>query len=361
MTDVQVVPETREVATPAAPARRGSARARVAAIYAAAALVVLLLDAAVLMLLGADPFVALPNMLSSSVGSLPALSQTIERTIPLLLGAGAVVFAMRAGLINLGVDGQIQAGAVAATGAAFAFATAPSLLVVPAVVIAGAIGGAMLAAPPAFLRARLGVNELFTTVMLNFVAILAVEYLTTGPWTDAATGEAIGRPIALGARLSDLWSRGPHQGALIALAVVVGLWLLLFRTRTGFTLRATGSNPLAAAYGGVDARRAVVAAMLISGAIAGIAGAIEMAGVHGRLIYGMATNFGYLSVLVAVLSRRSLVGVVPVSFAFGALIVGSDSLQRSVNLPASTTLVFQAVTVITVLVLDQTLTRRGLV
>ena len=133
---------------------------------------------------------------------------------------------------------------------------------------------------------------------------------------------------------------------------------MLFRTRFGFTVRAAGTNLLAARYGGVRSERLTVAALVIAGSVAGLAGAIEVLGIHGRLIFGMATNFGYLSVLVAVLARRSLVAVVPVSFAFAALIVGSDSLQRSVNLPASTTLVFQAVTVLTVLVLDQVLRGR---
>lgn len=326
--------------------------------YVSAAVVVVCLDAVALLLLGADPTVALPEILRSSVGSVQAVGETIDKSLPLLLGGVAVVFAMRAGLLNLGVDGQIQFGAIGAAGFALAFPDLPAVVLLPGVLVAGVLGGAFIAAPPAVLRARFGVNELFTTVMLNFVAVLAVEYLTTGPWTDESTGEAIGRPIASAAQLGDLFDRGPHQGVIAVLVVALGLWVVLFRSRFGFAVRATGANLVAAHYGGIRASRIALGSLLISGCVAGLAGAIEVSGVYGRLIFGLATNFGYLSVLVAVLARRSLIGVIPVSFTFGALIVGSDSLQRSVNLPASTTLVFQAVTVLTVLVIDQVLQAR---
>lgn len=339
-------------------AGRGRAALEVAIIYGLGLLVALLVNAALLAALGANPVTAYGTILSSALGSIAGLSQTLNRTTPLLLGASAVAFAMRAGYVNLGIDGQIYAGAILATGVAFLLDGWPAVVLLPVVLLAGVVGGGLLASIPAWLRATRGINELFVTVMLNFVALFLAEYLATGPWTDPVAGEAITVPIPSAADLPRLLPGGGHAGIVLAVPIAIGLSLWLLRTRGGFEFRAAGANPLAARFGGVRLVRIGVIALVVAGALGGLAGAIEVTGVHSRLLTGLTPNFGYISVLVAVLARRSPVATIPVAFGFAVLIVGADSLQRSVDLPASAALVFQAVVVVTILAFETPRGRR---
>lgn len=337
---------------------RARAALEVAIIYGLGLVVALLVNAALLAALGANPVTAYGTILSSALGSIAGLSQTLNRTTPLLLGASAVAFAMRAGYVNLGIDGQIYAGAILATGVAFLLDGWPAVVLLPVVLLAGVVGGGLLASIPAWLRATRGINELFVTVMLNFVALFFAEYLATGPWTDPVAGEAITVPIPSAADLPRLLPGGGHAGIVLAVPIAIGLSLWLLRTRGGFEFRAAGANPLAARFGGVRLVRIGVIALVVAGALGGLAGAIEVTGVHSRLLTGLTPNFGYISVLVAVLARRSPVATIPVAFGFAVLIVGADSLQRSVELPASAALVFQAVVVVTILAFETPRGRR---
>lgn len=342
-------------------ARRVSARRRTvvetAVIYVIGIVAALVVNGLLLLAIGANPVTAYGTILSSSLGSLSGLAQTLNRMTPLLLGATGVAFAMRAGYVNLGTDGQIYAGAIAATGVAFALDGAPGIVLVPLVLLAGILGGAVLASIPAWLRATRGINELFVTVMLNFVALFLAEYLATGPWTDPVAGEAITVPIPAAADLPRLFGGG-HIGIVIAvpIAVVVSAWLL--RTRGGFEFRSAGANALAARFGGVRLVRVGIIALVVAGALGGLAGSIEVAGVHSRLLTGLTPNFGYMAVLIAVLARRRPLATIPVAFGFAVLIVGADSLQRSVQLPASAVLLFQAVVVVAVLAFETPKGRR---
>lgn len=349
-----------EASLPAAPERsnqrwglfRLTAASETLLIYGVGILVAFTINGLLLAAIGADPIAAYGKILSSSLGSVSGIAQTLNRATPLLLGSTAVAFAMRAGYINLGVDGQIYAGAITATGVAFLLEGMPAVIVLPLVLLAGIGGGALLASIPAYLRSRRGVNELFVTVMLNFVAFQIAEYLATGPWTDPVAGEAITVPIPTAAFLPKLLSGGGHIGILLAipLAMAVSFWLM--RTRRGFEFRASGANALASRFGGVSLRRMGVIALVVAGALAGLAGSIEVTGVHTRLLTGITPNFGYMAVLIAVLARRRPMATIVVSFAFAVLIVGADSLQRSVALPASAVFVFQAVVVLAVLLFE---------
>ncbi len=356
MADTTLVESETEVE--AAAAGRGRSAIEVTAIYVLGLVVALVVNALLLLALGADPVAAYGTILSSALGSIGGLSQTLNRTTPLLLGASAVAFAMRAGYVNLGIDGQIYAGAILATGVAFLLDGWPALVLLPVVLVAGVVGGGLLASIPAWLRATRGINELFVTVMLNFVALFLAEYLATGPWTDPVAGEAITVPIPSAADLPRLLPGGGHVGILLAVPIAIGLSLWLARTRAGFEFRAAGSNALAARFGGVRLVRIGVIALVVAGALGGLAGAIEVTGVHSRLLTGLTPNFGYMAVLVAVLARRRPLATIPVAFAFAVLIVGADSLQRSVDLPASAALVFQAVVVVSILAFETTRGRR---
>jgi len=214
-------------------------------------------------------------------------------------------------------------------------------------------GGALYGLIPAALRAYFAVSEIFVTVMLNFVAGFLTEYLATGPWNDPLAGEAITRPIPRAAALPMLLPRaGTHAGIVIALGAVAGVWWLLSRTVLGYQIRAVGDNPRAARIGGVPITAVTLFALTASGALGGLAGAVEVAGFHYRLILGLTPGYGVMAILIAVLARQRPVGAAVAAFFFAVLLVGSDSLQRSVGLPGSAVFVFQAVIVLTVLVAE---------
>jgi len=321
--------------------------------YVVAGAVAAVAGALVIALMGGDVLSAYRSFLWSSLGTAGGFAQTLNKMCPLLLGGLAVGVARRAGYFNIGVDGQIYAGAIAATGVALALecATTPALAVL--VIAVGVIGGGLFAAIPGALRAWWSVNEIFVTVMLNFVAAFLTEYLTTGPWNDVMAGEAITRLVPDAATLPMLSVRaGSHAGIFVALAMTGVVWLLVERTRWGFEVRALGDNARAARVAGIPTARITFAVLVASGALAGLAGAIEVTALHHRLILGLTPGYGVMAILIAVLGQSRPAGILVVSFAMAVLLVGSDSLQRSIGLPASAALVFQALIVLSVLFVD---------
>jgi ABC-type uncharacterized transport system permease subunit len=327
----------------------------VTARYGAAVCAGIVVSALVIAAMGADAWVAYRTLFHSSLGSLVGFGQTLNKVSPLLLGGLGVGLGLRAGCFNIGVDGQIYIGAITATGLALGLESwpIPAVLFVCLVLLAGVAGGAFFGWLPAVLRARWGVSEIFVTVMLNFVAIYLTEYLSTGPWNDPMAGEAITRPIPVGAGLSLLVpSAGTHLGILLAVGITILMWVFLERTVLGFEIGAVGDNERAARIAGVNTRWIILFALCASGALAGLAGAIEVAGLHNRLILGLSPGYGVVTILIAVLGKNSPWGILAAAFGMALLLVGSDSLQRSVGLPASAALVFQAIVVLTVLALE---------
>ncbi|MER3455952.1 MAG: ABC transporter permease [candidate division GAL15 bacterium] len=311
--------------------------------YAGAAALAAGLLAALVAAVGGDVLGALGALVRASFGTLGGVGQTLNKVVPLLLGSLAVVLGMRGGVFNIGVDGQIYAGAVTATGLALAAPGLPGAVALPVALVAGLAGGAAWAALPALLRARYAVSEIFVTVMLNFIALFGVEYLSTGPWNDPMAGEAITRPIARAYQLPLLLPQGgAHAGILLAVLAAVVVWALLYRTVLGYEIRATGDNPSAARLGGIPVEGTTALVLVLSGALAGLAGAVEVTGFHHRLILGLSPGYGVMSILIAVLGRRTVPGAVVGSVLFAVLVVGSDSLQRSAGLPASAVFVLQA-------------------
>jgi len=311
--------------------------------YAGALALALGLLAGLVAAVGGDVLAALSSLVRASFGTLGGVGQTLNKITPLMLGSLAVVVGMRGGVFNIGVDGQIYLGAVMATGVGLTLTDLPGVLAVPLALAAGVAGGALWGGVPGLLRARYGVSEIFVTVMLNFIALFLVEYLSTGPWNDPMAGEAITRPVAQAFRLPLLLPRGgAHVGVLLAVAAAVAVWLFLYRTVPGYEVRATGDNPTAARLGGVPVERTTWVVLAVSGALAGLAGAVEVTGFHHRLILGLSPGYGVMSILIAVLGRRTVTGAAVGSVLFAVLVVGSDSLQRSAGLPASAVFVLQA-------------------
>ena len=310
--------------------------------------------------MGGNVWVAFQTVLRSSVGTWSGFAQTLNKFCPLLLGTLSVAVAMRGGHFNIGVDGQIYAGAIAATGLAFTLQgwNLPWPLFVTLAMLGGILGGALWGLVPGLLRVRYQANEIFITVMLNFVSFSLVDYLANGPWNDPLAGEAITRPIPPAAKLPALMPKsGAHMGVFIALAAAVGVYALMARTVLGYEIRAVGTNPTAARFGGINVARITLIIMPICGALAGLAGAIEVSGLHQSLMLGLigtegAPTYGVMAILVAVIGRNSPIGVTLAAFVFAVLLVGSDSLQRSIGLPGSAVFVFQAIIVLTVIFVE---------
>jgi general nucleoside transport system permease protein len=323
--------------------------------YVLAVAVATVVSAAFVVAMRGDVLLAFRTIVESSLGSLGGLAQTLNKVSPLLLGGTAVMLGLRGGFFNIGVDGQIYAGAIGATAVAFGLAGAglAAWPMGPLVLTAGIVGGAAFGAIPGALRARWGVSEIFVTVMLNSIAYYLTEYLTTGPWNDAVSGEAITVPLPASAALPMLIpSAGAHAGVLLALAASALIAILLDRTVLGYEIRAAGDNPRAARVGGIRLGRITLITLSLSGALAGLAGAIEVAGYHNRLILGLTPGYGAMAILIAVLGKSRSVGVAVAAALVAVLMVGADSLQRSVKLPASAGFVFQAIVVLCVLLVE---------
>jgi ABC-type uncharacterized transport system permease subunit len=317
-----------------------------------ALLIALAINTFFILLLGGNPVEAYRTAFRVSLGTVGGIAQTFNKTTPLLLGSLAVAVGFRAGLFNIGVDGQIYLGAIFATGLGLSLAGSgiPAPLFVLILMLGGMLGGLIYALIPGLLRVIGGVNEIFTTVMLNFIALYLTEYLATGPWNDPAAGEAITLPIDPTAELAMLIpSRGAHIGVLLAALMAGVVWYLLNRTVFGYELRAVGENLRAAMLAGISTNRIILLTLMLSGALAGLAGAIEVSGVHNRLLLGLSPNYGVMAILVSVLGRNHPLLLIPVTFLFSVLLIGSDSMQRTVGFPASAVFLFQALVVLIVL------------
>ncbi len=307
------------------------------AVRALAVLVALLFGAVILTVTGYSASEGYRTMWYGTFGGgANGIAETLVAATPLILTGLAVTVAARMLLWNIGAEGQLFLGATFASALALNFAGWPRPLLLAAMVVAGAVGGAAWALGPAVLRARLGVNEIITTLMLNYVAILFVDYLVHGRWRDpGSSGFPLSKPFGESATLPIIVAETRlHAGFLLALAAAALLWLVLRNTRFGYEVRAIGESRAAARYAGMPTERNIVLVMLLSGALAGLAGMGEVSGIVHRIQADISVAYGYTGILVAALARFSPPGVVLVGVLFGALQVGGFSLQTA-GAPAS--------------------------
>lgn len=327
--------------------------------FALAAAVILLLAVA-LVLAGYDVSVAMRAMVSGAIGS-PAVfaSSTLVRATPLLITGLAVALAFRAGLLNLGGDGQLQAGGAVAATIGLAMAQATPWVVIPIMLVGGAIGGLVVALLPAWLRQR-GVLEVITTIMMNFVVLYVVGYLVRGPLQEP-TGIYPQSPslspflrlpfVVPGTRL--------HLGFPLAVAGAVALWWFLRSTAAGFRVRVAGASPAAAQVAGqVDVRRLTWRVFLASGAIAGVAGAVEVSGVTLAL-YDSAPGYGFTAIAVALLAGLHPLGVTVSAVFLGGLAAGAAAMQREAGVPAVLVSVLEALVILGVIGARAVMARRA--
>jgi ABC-type uncharacterized transport system permease subunit len=334
---------------------------RLPGVVVAAAAVVLGIAVLALGLLAAgyDPAQALSALWAGAFGSWYAFtSATLVRAVPLIIIGLGIALGFRAGAFNIGAEGQFYAGAIAATWIGLHVGSLPALLAVPLAAAAAALAGAAWVALPVVLQLRYGVIEVISTLVLNFVAESLVSLVVQGPLQESQGIYPQSDPIALSARLPVLPGTRLHAGILVALAGAMGLWYLFRRTLWGFRLRAVGLGARAAEVSGqIDARRVAAVALLGSGATAGLAGGVEVAGISYALFQNLSPGYGFTAIAVALLARLHPVGVVATGVLFGALEAGAGAMQRDANVPAVAVYVVEAV-VILVVVLAEAARRR---
>ena len=307
--------------------------------------VVLMLAGGVLVfsVLGKDPVEGFRIFFLNPVKDLYGVSELLLKATPLMLCAVGLAIGFRANVWNIGAEGQFMLGAVAATGVALYFEGSESGLLLPAMIVAGAAGGAAWAAIPALLRTRFNANEILVSLMLVYVAQLFVSWLVFGPWKDPdgfnfpqtrMFGDAALVPVLLeGTRL--------HLGFALAIAVLVAGYAFMNRSYAGFRMRVAGEAPDAARYAGFSATRMIWIGLLLGGAAAGLAGMGEVAGPMGQLTDKVASGYGFAAIIVAFVGRLNALGILLASLLMALLYIGGEQAQQYLNLPNSISMVFQ--------------------
>jgi len=299
---------------------------------------------------GFDPLEAYGLILQGSVGGVREGGETLVRTTSLLLTGLAVGFAFRCRVWNIGAEGQLYFGAIGAVVIALTVAGQIPVFGVIIAIIFAMIFGAGWAAIAGVLKSRLGVNEIIVTVMLNFIAILFVDFLVHGA-LKAPGFEPQTALIPLTSQLPILIEGTRfHAGFLVAIAAAVLIYLILFKTKTGFSLRATGVNPKASGYAGINVKRSILLTLLISGAVAGIAGACLVQGVNDRLLVGISPGYGFIAIIIALLGREHPLGITFVAIFFGALMSGANLMYQTMGIPVAIAETLQAMVLIFALV-----------
>lgn len=325
-----------------------------AVVILAAAAAAMGVGALVFAAVGADIVKAYGVILTEPLKDLIGITEIAVRAVPLTLIALGIAIAFRSGTLNIGAEGQMLMGILAASAAAIALPDLPKFLLIPLAILAGAAGGAVWGAAAGILKAWLGVNEILSTVMLNYIAAQFYTFLLRGPMMDPeelVTGSGTPQTVRIPrAAWLDRLIPGTrlHAGAYIALALAVVVFILLWRTTAGFRMRAAGAEAKAARYAGIRVERYVVAAMLLSGAFAGIAGAVEILGVHRRAIEGVSGGYGFTGIVVSLFGGLHPAGIVPASLFFGLLLLGADMTQRLADVPANMVLVLQGAIILAI-------------
>ncbi len=301
----------------------------------------LLVGAAMLVILGADPLAAYAAMVTGVFGSVSGFTQSLVKATPLLLVGLGICIAFRASVINIGAEGQIILGAVAATAFGLGFRNWPGWLLLPGVFIAGFAAGAFWGFIPGFLKARMAVNEILSTVMMNAIASQFMLLMLRGPLMDPS-GVHAGTYLPQSERLPEsVWlprlvpQTLLHVGAIFAVVMAVLVYIFLWRTTIGYRIRAVGLNPDASRYAGIPVPFYQALSLTLAGGLAGLAGVVEVVGVQHRLLDGITGGYGFSGIVAALFGGLHPLGLIPASWLFGSLLVGADKMQRAVQVPSA--------------------------
>jgi simple sugar transport system permease protein len=311
-----------------------------------ATLAALAVGAVMLLFLKVNPIEAYSALWQGAFGSTNSFAETLVKATPLLLVALGICISFRGDVINIGGEGQMIVGAILATWIGLTFTEAPGWLLIILAMVAGFVGGAIWGGIPGVLKAYFNVNEILSTVMMNAIAVQLMNFLLRGPMIDPSQAELASK-IPQTARLIDeihlarlLPPTRLHSGALIAVGLAVVVYILLWRTTWGYRIRAVGQNPNASRYAGIKVQRYMVLALLLSGAFAGLAGAVQVYGVNYRMITdgsssGFTGSAGFNGIVAALFGQLHPIWSIPASILFGALLVGANSMQRAIQVPSA--------------------------
>jgi simple sugar transport system permease protein len=297
---------------------------------------------------GVDPAAAYWQILIGAFGSTNALAEDMVYATPITLTALSVILGFRCGLWNIGADGQLYLGAIAATGIGFDNLGVPSLVLLPAMLVGAALAGAVWAAIPALLRLKFGASEVIVTIMMNFLAATFSIYLIGGPWASGITPASF--PIATAGFLPILWP-GTRLNAdtLIALAAAMAVAYIMRRTVAGYRIRVVGENPSAARHAGINVNLVKFLGFSAAGGLAGLAGFGEIAGIYHDLPSDLSQGFGFTGIVVALLARLDPLWAMACAFALAALNVGAGGMQRALNVPVSLVNIMTALLILLIL------------
>lgn len=310
-----------------------------------AASLALLIGAVMLLMLGTNPFQAYSAMVVGAFGSTNSLADSLVKATPLLFVGLGICIAFRGGVLNIGGEGQLVAGAVAATVVALSPPGLPSWAIIPLCLSVGVLAGAIWGGIPGALKAYLNVNEILSTIMMNMIAVQGMNFLLRGPLMDPIQVE-VGSFIPQTARLprtADLPRLVPtrlHIGAGLAVILALTVYIFLWRTTIGYRIRAVGLNPNASRVAGIHVKRYMMVSLLLGGALAGLGGSVQVLGLHHRMFTdGSATGFtgsaGFNGIVTALFGGLHPLGAIPASILFGALLVGANQMQRVMQVPSA--------------------------
>ncbi|MFI5396347.1 MAG: ABC transporter permease [Candidatus Binatia bacterium] len=311
-------------------------------------------SAFIIALSGGDPAVAFGALVEGAFGSVDSLSEVAVKSCPLLLTGLAIAVSFQAGVWNIGVEGQLLMGALAMAALGTHNLPLPAGVTLAVYLVVAAAAGAVWAGIAGQLKLRRNVNEVISTIMLNFVALGLISYLVQGPLMEAA-----GRYPQTDAVAAALWmprlvlGHRVHVGLLLALAIAGGTYVLLYRSTWGYEMRASGLNMAAARLAGIDVDRRLLLALTLSGALAGLAGGIEVSAVTHRLYEHFSPGWGFTAIAVGLLGRLSPAGVVVAAFFFGALDAGSNAMQRAAGVSSVLVSVIQAIVILSLVALER--------
>lgn len=305
-----------------------------------------------LALAGANIFSAYEQMFNGIFGSMFAFTEMLTRATPLIFTGLAATMAFRAKLWNIGAEGQLYLGAMAAVAVGTGLFDAPAIIMIPVILIAGAAAGAAGMAGPAYLKTRFGADEVVTTLLLNFVILIFLQMMLEGPLQDPmGLGWPQSAPIVDEGVLPRLMPRMRiHSGLIIALLAAVAAHIMLSKSVWGFKLRAVGENAAAALHAGIGVKRTLMSAALVSGALAGLAGVSEVAGLKGYLTADLSPGFGFTGIVVAMLAGLSPIGVVISAVFIASVFVGADTMSRAMGVSSFLADLVVALSLISVLV-----------
>lgn len=310
-------------------------------------LLAFLVGGVLILVIGQDPIKAYLVLIKGAFGDRNGFAETIVKTCPMLLTGLSVAIALRTEFWNVGAEGQVYAGAILTGLVSIYIKDLPMFIHLPLALIAGALGGALWAFIPGILKAKLKVNEVITTLMMNYIMTYLFTFLVDGPMRDWVSGLNISPQIEKATWLPILLEKTRlHSGILVAILAAIVLAIIIRKSVLGYQIRVVGDNQRAARFAGINVERTMIKAVIISGMLAGLAGAIEISGVQHRLIAGFSPGYGFLGLAVALLANLNPIGVIFSSLLFAALLNGADAMQRWASVPIAVVAVIQGLVII---------------